>query len=351
MAAKGIGKKGALGDSIARAGVTTGLGNALAAINAGVGTTVLEELDIALLDVDPTNARDLSFVNFKNPIATNTEGLTPEQMHVWSRLQDLANNLRAVKRLVNPVEVYPNDMGRYTLVHGHRRYVASRLAGLRLIRSQITAPDSPQKKLVQWAENFHSEQLTLPERIVAFKSAYVELHDNASVYTSLLQKEGKLHESDIASMLGMAERTLRYYKNVMNADGLVGDAIQDGVVTRVKDASALARINNETLVKDAITALRSNDRALFDALVDSLKLGEEETKPAAKEAQEATPKRSGRKRQAIATKQIKNPNVIKHIFAKFGRDIGVVDWSDLDAVTEAWQSLIDSIDAELSGQS
>lgn len=344
-----LGKRALIDAGINQTGVAQSLGGAWAAVSASVGMTVLEELDVTLIDADPTNSRDLGFVNFKNPGATKTDSLTPKQQQLWERLLDLASNLRATKRLVNPIEVFQNEAGRYTLVHGHRRYIASRLAELRLIRAQITAADSPQKKLIQWAENFHSEQLALPERIAAFTNAYTEIHDNAAAYSSLLQKNGELTERDIASVLGMAGRTLRYYKAAMSAPMAVNKAIEEGVVSRVVDAATLSTIHDEALVAKAIEALRLGDRELFEALLSSANSDEEPPtpKPTPMPEEPKQAPRAGRKRQSISTKQIKSPVVVKFIFEKVGRPVDDVDWTDLDAVTNAWQGLLDELTKEL----
>lgn len=89
-------------------------------------------------------------------------------------LEDLAENIREVGGLVEPIKVRPLADGRYELISGERRVRAYRLNGESTIPAWIKAIDDDAAFKEACAENLNREDLTLFEKATAYKRALDE---------------------------------------------------------------------------------------------------------------------------------------------------------------------------------
>ena len=90
-------------------------------------------------------------------------------------LKELADSIR-IHGVLQPVLLKPND-GRYTLVSGHRRLRAAKLAGMAVIPA-IVRTDSTVENQVEWAliENIQRKDLNPMERARAYRNYIDRFH-------------------------------------------------------------------------------------------------------------------------------------------------------------------------------
>lgn len=89
-------------------------------------------------------------------------------------IEDLAENIREVGGLVEPIKVRPLASGEYELVSGERRLRAYRVNGDATIPAWIKAMDDDSAFKEACAENLNREDLTLYEKAAAYKRALDE---------------------------------------------------------------------------------------------------------------------------------------------------------------------------------
>lgn len=95
-----------------------------------------------------------------------------ESIHIPKRIRQNARDVEAlaedirVNGLINPVAVFPNDDGTYTLVAGLRRLRAYQFLGQESIRATIlTTIEAGDMVALEFAENEHRVEFTMAERL------------------------------------------------------------------------------------------------------------------------------------------------------------------------------------------
>lgn len=104
-------------------------------------------------------------------------------------LEELANSIRQ-RGILNPIEVYPTDDDRYSVVHGDRRYLAAKRAGLTLLPCIVTEEEMNEVLMDRMHENLYREDLSPIEE---------------GIYFAYLQNNQAKTAEDIAKMIGKSK--------------------------------------------------------------------------------------------------------------------------------------------------
>ncbi|MBI4748300.1 MAG: ParB/RepB/Spo0J family partition protein [Acidobacteria bacterium] len=82
------------------------------------------------------------------------------------RLDELSSSIQA-HGLLQPLVGTPNEDGSYTLIAGHRRWAASRQAGLKHVPLMVRTVNEPELKLLALIENIQREDLHVVDKALA----------------------------------------------------------------------------------------------------------------------------------------------------------------------------------------
>ena len=208
---------------------------------------ILLNLDLSLIDLDPTQPR---------------KTITPDA------LDELAATIKD-KGIMQPITVRSTN-DRYTVIFGERRFRAAKIAGLATIPA-LLRDHTPQEVLVlQLIENSQREDVKPMEEAHAIKRLVDEL--------------GKGGSRQAAELLGKSEAFISQRLALLELPPIAAAMVEDG---KIKDADAAVTVGK----------LEKRDPAKAQALADSVKTGEALTRTVArealkdeKEAKEAKPK-------------------------------------------------------------
>lgn len=234
----------------------------------------------------------------------------------FERLIPLRDSIRLIG-VKQPIEIrHTGTKNTYRIVYGHRRYLASIMAGERNIPARLVREDAPQK-LVQATENLLQESLSLDQRLTAIAHALDEL-----------KLDFDTPAKTISALTGYNRVQVGFYLTILRQGSpALRAAIRGGLVDNLRKAAAIAKLPEEEQTK-AI--------AQGDVPVPS------EKKPPKKAGR-------GRRRTAIATPKIKQPQVVQKLLARL--DVpeakADIDWNDIEAVHTIWNEVVERLIEEL----
>jgi ParB/RepB/Spo0J family partition protein len=120
------------------------------------------------------------------------------QAYDRTRLEELASSIKA-QGVLQPITVRPmagGGKGRYVICSGHRRYRASKLAGVKAIPALVRDDlDDKQAALVAATENLQRADLTP--------------YEEARAYKTIQDSDAKLKVADVARICGVAHNTVK----------------------------------------------------------------------------------------------------------------------------------------------
>jgi len=233
----------------------------------------------------------------------------------FDRLIPMRDNIRliGVKQPIELREIKGIKRNSYQIVYGHRRYLATVLAGIRSIPARIVAADA-NDKLVQTTENIMQESLSLAQRIDMFRQLVKSLGLDMNASPDMLSK-----------LTGYSARSMRRFRTICrDASPMLLKAIDDGVVNSLRKAEELASKPEEVL-----------DDYLSRPEKSPTGLTRRKEKPTA-----------GRSKTTVRTPVFKSTAPIKWILSKLCEpsEIEGLDWSDYKAVEMFWIDYLKKIE-------
>lgn len=230
----------------------------------------------------------------------------------------LRDNIRLLG-VKQAIEVRRNGK-RYEIVFGHRRYLASLLAGERNIPARVVAEDAKGLKHAQASENIHQQELTLGQKLEAIEAALKDYHLTPSS-----------PHAQAAQVLGMERSGIgRYMRILEKGSPALREAIDAGVVKNILHAAEYASLSD-------------------DALREAIAANELGIRPSAKKKKNQKVREGrGAPKKFIITPKIASTRVIETILEKFesAPKDKKMDWSDKNKVNELWVSFIERLDSE-----
>lgn len=232
----------------------------------------------------------------------------------FESLIPLRNNIRLLG-VLQPIEVTKKDRYSYQIRYGHRRFIASILAGEKGIFARVVSASRSDNKITQLSENAHQQKLRLYDRIQSLSLALEEL--------GLDSRSAK--PTKVARLLGMDRGIISNQLSVLNCDSVeLMAAIEKGQLRNLKSAAVLAMMDEE-------------ERSLGLAEL----IGE-----APKVKEPAKTKKKGRAKLFLSTPKVKNPQIFINIMRQLNFEFDGIDEKDIYAVQEKWDDFIKTIEKQ-----
>lgn len=159
----------------------------------------------------------------------------PEQPRIGvddSRVQDILLSVKTYG-VFQPIVIRPTENGRYMIVTGERRWLASKIAGRpvpSLLRNDLT---TEQVRVIQLLENLKRSDLTLWEM--------------ASYFARLLNsKDVKITQKTLAEELDMSETSISEYVALTKAPEPIQELARDPAVRDLSSLNQLRRLYKES---------------------------------------------------------------------------------------------------------
>jgi ParB family chromosome partitioning protein len=322
-----------------------GLTQTMTAAKHYAGDLRYEIVPLSQIEFDPDNPRDLA-IEFSDlpqgPVYTDV--LYKRKMDEINNLNSLAETINK-QGLINPIVVYKHG-NKYRLIAGERRCLASMIAGKHDIKANILSerPSEYRQRLLQWIENIEREDLSLWERLQNIKMI-------VSAYQKQNTKVETINANLIKNILGCSLPHAGNYHKVLNADKPLSAAIERREINNLEKAALVAKIENEDLQKQMLTACVAGAslKQMKQLATEEKKITQEKKKQAITDKLAAG---RGRKAGRINLGAVKDPIVIQTIiesvveqdrFRHYHSRFQNLDWNNLTAVSIAFKELLEII--------
>ncbi len=208
-------------------------------MNAPTDKTVLAEPDVDLIPVDAIA-----------PSQTHIQQLRRKRFVQDAITELAASMLKAGQLQAIVVRPHPKGQPQFELVLGERRWLAAKLAGLKLIEAKTTKLSDAQVLEVQLIENLQREELQPLEEAAGYEE---------------LMRVGKLKPEDLGEKVGKSRSWVYSRLNLMKLDGAARDALQTGRldVSRAMVVAMVAQPNQRAEALDLALQTGSNDKPIY----------------------------------------------------------------------------------------
>lgn len=182
--------------------------------------------------------------------------LAPDDLHdspfqprtVYDGIEELAANLRAERRVHQPLLVRPRTGGGFELVFGHRRKRAAVLAELPTVPCLVRAMSDAEVRSAQLAENVQREAMRALEE--------------AQGYQRMMEEDG-LTANEVATVMGKSRSHVYGRLRLLDLCPEVRMALVAGEV-QAEVALLIARVGNDRMQQHALKAIRNISENLGD---------------------------------------------------------------------------------------
>lgn len=201
------------------------------------GTSVFRELPIDLVIPDPNQPRK----NFDK-----------------AKLKELAESI-SQHDVLQPILVAPLDNGYFEIVHGERRYLASKMAGKSKIPARIRKISEKEKMEIQLIENLQREDLNPIEE--------------AETFRRLIEKFSYTHEQ-LAKKMSKSREYITNKIRLLNLPKDLQKSIRKGLLSE-GHGRALVSLNDSSLQRKISTEINAKRLSVRDTeqYVKNLKKG------------------------------------------------------------------------------
>lgn len=135
------------------------------------------------------------------------------------KMQELVESIKERGVLV-PCIVRPRNEGGYELIAGHRRTVASQLAGLDTIKVMVKELSDDDATIIMVDSNIQRENLLFSERAFAYKMKFEAMKHQGS-------KAGKITTAEIGEEVGESGRQIQRYMRLTQLYPLLLDWVDE----------------------------------------------------------------------------------------------------------------------------
>lgn len=290
------------------------------------------EILINRIKLDPENPRKhkITIDDLKNGPSNNDPNYETKEKE-YKGIAELSASIKK-EGLLHPIVVFKNDED-YQLVTGERRFLASILAGKKIIDARVfkRKPKLFDLKIIQWIENESRKDLSLYNKLLNIDSIL-------EAYQA--ENNQKMTAIKLSEIISCSRASAQFYVAILS-NQLLMELISKGRVSTFREARKLSSIKSrEDLQKTVIegSGLLKQETPAIDAVI-----------------KEST-NRVGRKRATISLGSTKKSYVVKVLvdsvlatkkFSELSSEFTNIDWHSLDDSTKAIQKLIKLIEKEL----
>ena len=128
-------------------------------------------------------------------------------------LEELANSIKA-KGILQNLTVVPNEEGEYTIIIGHRRHAAAKLAGLKFVPCVVVTMTHQEQLSTMLLENIQRSDLTPFEQAKGFQlmidigETVESISEKTGFSNSTIRRRLKMAELDEATLKSVSKRQL-----------------------------------------------------------------------------------------------------------------------------------------------
>jgi ParB/RepB/Spo0J family partition protein len=315
--------------------VEQGISSVLRSIDSATDGLNIEQLPIERIDPDPDNPRKLGLNRETLALYASGHPVPDALKTTWNRLQELAASIRQIG-VQQAIKCYRHG-DRFRIAFGERRFYASILAGHKTIPVWILDERPRLVRRIQYAENFHREDLTPWER-VSNVMALIEEYK---------REEGKdLTSRTLAELLGISHTQANSYLSIIRGPADVQQYLQNGMVTSIETAANLARIENPQKRETALNAFKHgrDPKEIFNSLKDN---PTKETDDGASDPDDPpVVSVRGRPKTHVYLGRTNNTRIVRKLMVAVLGESAVpdVDWNDFGAVSRLWASFLESLE-------
>ncbi|MFA6094266.1 MAG: ParB/RepB/Spo0J family partition protein [Candidatus Paceibacterota bacterium] len=302
------------------------------------GEINVEHIPLKRIDVDQENPRRTGFdsSNILNPEETILGN--PNKQKIYDGLLSLSTSIASVG-VQQPIKVYRHK-DRFRIAFGERRYLASILANKETIPAWILYDKPQQLRSIQYIENMQREDLTTWERIQNVQSII-----NENSHFENKNEMPPVSVTALSELTGMSRSRASHYLSILNGPEDVKSLIERGDINNLEKGGYLSRIDDDQKRKMAIKLILDGQDAKE---IDRIIYSEEEKK--VKSTQIDT---RGRPRTSVNLGKTTKIEIIRKIMTSIPIKEGglleghVVDWSDVNSVTQHWKIFLKALEMEL----
>ena len=326
--------------------MNTRFNNVIASAEENVGTNMYHPIPLSQIFIEG-NPRKLALtpsdiingINKDDPLAAQKE---KEKVEISD---GLATSIKE-RGVLQAVHVYKQGAD-FMLIIGQRRVLASLIAGKKTIIARIwdKKPDNIELKTIQWIENFNRKGLKVWEAVESAKEI-ANLH--------ILKHNHEISVTDLAKYLFCSKPQALKYHSLIQAKPDVLEAIKQEIVTSLRKAYELNKIENSEKRKELIKLL-SEGKITQEEII---KLSNQSINKNLNDKEKAKkPKGQGRNASKINFGYTPSTQVAKEIFSAIldrpgfkglKADFSNMDWHDFNAINKAFKRLIDRMEKLIS---
>lgn len=201
------------------------------------------------LSIDTQGSSSINEISISDIIPNEEQ---PRTFFEEEALQELADSIRHIG-IVQPITIYgiPEELGKYRIISGERRYRAAKLVGLETIPAYIRTAEDEQIMEMALIENIQREDLNAIEISLAFKKLIDTYH---------------LTQDDLSARVGKKRATISNYLRLLKLPAEIQMGLKNSKID-MGHARALLSLNEtelqlavyEQILKDALSVRQVED--------------------------------------------------------------------------------------------
>lgn len=305
------------------------------------GQLHFEQIPLEQIELDPENPRELSLTLTDAKIGVNDSD--PDSKRKQKELESLESLVNSIKAegLLQPILTYKTN-GKYRVIAGERRTLASTIAGQERILARIFAskPDAVKLGVMKWVENIERKDLSLFERLSNVEQVikyYLKASNNS-----------KITATHLSELLFCSIVQASRYLNIINSKSEeLKNLIRSNKLSNIKIADLIAKsstVNQAKLIKAFLEG-----KSLHVLTVLSKEKNEQK--------RETVVRKRGAQKKSVSFGSTKSFAVAKELICLIDEKYNLsikqngkqdIDWNDYATVTKLFQDVLKELETKLA---
>ena len=279
---------------------------------------------------DPLNHR-LVKLNWESPEIIADDD--PQAEEKQKELEDLRQMAQSIGKdgvgLLNPILVVRRGEN-YQLISGHRRTLASKLAGATTIKAIIRS--KVLTKLAQHVENAQRRDISFPELLISLRGVLQEI--GIPVVAGIKHTQVQLA---LEKEVGYGRTQAYRLAVILVASETLHEAILSGRVTSIIDAAELTKLTAEELDSELLARDAGASQVPDQSNTDAGGVGQGGA------SRTSAPVR--RTKDFVSLGKVRDPNVVKIVMERVLGDQmpSDINWNDMKSVSKAFKKMLDQL--------
>lgn len=298
---------------------------------------------LSRLELDPDNPRKMALTLDDVTYGLKNDDPNYHQKEIeYEALKGLAKTITA-NGLIQPIAIYKYHEN-YRIVAGHRRFLASLMAGKTDIEARIfnEKPKKFELKLVQLIENTQRENLSLADRLNNIRDLITEYQN---------EHHTEVNATILHNLTGLSLTQAKSYLYVLKGSQELLQAIKNGTINSLDKAVLIANATDSHLSRQALNACEKGAslaeiRKLFTT-AQAIKVEQKKLAKTTSIAQAKSGVNLGRTFKSEVVRAIVHALVKQPGFEQYASLFIQIDWTNHRQVTKAFQHLIKLLENQI----